>query len=173
MDAVPAYDALLEAESEKQQNNEELRIAFAEKANSVGTYIEQRSAALAELSMQGQGTTMEDQLEALKAFQAETLEFQPEMDAAETCNQVRRMTVNFTRTHTHTQALEAAIVFDNSHTEYNMESLRSGWALLMAAVSRALNETQNQILIRDSKGLSESQLSEYRQSFNHFDKVLV
>ena len=52
-----------------------------------------------------------------------------------------------------------------------MEGLRASWGQLVAAINRALNETQNQILIRDSKGLTEEQLSEYRKSFNHFDKV--
>ena len=154
LDAVPAYEARLEQELERQKNNEGLRVAFAEKANAVGAYIDQRSTDLAELSMQGQGT-MEEQLEAMKAFQAETTAYQPEIEATEQAN----------------QALEEAIVFDNPHTQYTMDSIRSGWALLLNAINRALNETQNQILIRDSKGLSEAQLGEYRQSFNHFDKV--
>lgn len=153
LDAVPAYEENLNQELEKQQNHEALRVAFAEKANAVGAYIEQRSAELAELSIEGKGT-MEEQLEAMKAFQTETTAYQPEIEATEAAN----------------QALEAAIVFDNPHTQYTMDSVRSSWALLLAAINRALNETQNQILIRDSKGLSESQLSEYRQSFNHFDK---
>lgn len=98
---------------------------------------------------------MEEQLEAIKAFQEQTAAYQPEIDATEAAN----------------QALEAAIVFDNPHTQYSMESLRSSWALLLSSTNRAVNETQNQILIRDSKGLSETQLAEYRQSFGHFDKV--
>ena len=53
------------------------------------------------------------------------------------------------------------------------QSLRSSWAQLIATINRALNETENQILIRDSKGLSEEQMQEYRTSFNHFDKVGV
>ncbi len=154
LDAVPEYEGKLNTELEKQQANEALRVSFAEKANAVGAYIDERSAALSDLSMEGQGT-MEEQLEAVKAFQTETLSYQPELDATEAAN----------------QALEAAIVFDNPHTQYTMESLRSSWALLIASINRALNETQNQILIRDSKGLSEQQIGEYRQSFNHFDKV--
>lgn len=54
-----------------------------------------------------------------------------------------------------------------------MEALRASWGQMIAAIMRALNETQNQILIRDSKGLSEEQITEYRKSFNHFDKVGV
>lgn len=89
LDAVPQRDASLEEELQKQQNNEQLRVDFAEKANELGAYIESRSAALADLSMSGsQGSTMEDQREALKTFQAETLQQQPILDAAEAANQV-------------------------------------------------------------------------------------
>ena len=67
--------------------------------------------------------------------------------------------------------MEAALVFDNPHTQYTMEALRASWSQLMAAVQRAINEMENQILIRDSKGLTEEQLQEYRKSFDHFDRV--
>jgi actinin alpha len=67
--------------------------------------------------------------------------------------------------------VEAALIFDNPHSEYTMEALRASWGQMISAQSRALNETENQILIRDSKGLSEEQITEYRKSFNHFDKV--
>ena len=61
---------------------------FAQIANELGAYIEARSAALAELSMQGKGT-MEEQLEAVKEFQTETMGYQPKLDEAESANQVR------------------------------------------------------------------------------------
>ena len=69
------------------------------------------------------------------------------------------------------QAVEAALIFDNPHTQYTMEGLRANWSQLIAAIQRAINETENQILIRDSKGLTEEQLQEYRKSFDHFDRV--
>ena len=69
------------------------------------------------------------------------------------------------------QTVEAALIFDNPHTQYTMEALRASWSQLMAAIQRAINETENQILIRDSKGLTEEQLQEYRKSFDHFDRV--
>lgn len=153
LDAVPERDNALQAELERQQQNEQLRIQFAKIANEVGAYIAAKSSALAELSMQGQ-ETMEEQVQAVKDFQAETQAYQPNLDEAETAN----------------QAVEAALVFDNPHSEYTMEGLRASWGQLISAISRALNETENQILIRDSKGLTEEQLTEYRKSFNHFDK---
>ncbi len=74
-------------ELERQKSNEELRKQFAEMAIEVGAYIEARSAALAELSMQGKDT-MEEQLEALKNFQTETVSYQAKLDEVETSNQV-------------------------------------------------------------------------------------
>lgn len=52
-----------------------------------------------------------------------------------------------------------------------LQGLRANWTGLLLAIQRAKNETENQILIRDSKGLSEDQIKEYRQSFDHFDRV--
>ena len=71
----------------------------------------------------------------------------------------------------YTQVVEAALIFDNPHTQYTMEALRASWSQLIAAIQRAINETENQILIRDSNGLTEEQLQEYRKSFDHFDRV--
>lgn len=51
-----------------------------------------------------------------------------------------------------------------------METLRTVWNQLLTDVAFTQNEVENQILTRDSKGLSKKQLSEMRQSFNHFDK---
>lgn len=94
LDTVPSRDASLEEELQKQQQNEELRLNFAKIAKEVGEYIETRSAALAELSMQGKDT-MEEQLEAIKAFQAETMANQPKLDEAEAANQVRKFNSGF------------------------------------------------------------------------------
>ena len=41
---------------------------------------------------------------------------------------------------------------------------------MLTSVHRNQNEVENQILTRDSKGITQEQLSEFRASFNHFDK---
>ena len=87
LDAVPERENQLDTELQRQQANETLRVEFAQIANEVGAYIGTRSSALAELSMQGKDT-MEEQLEAVKNFQAETLAYQPKLDEAEAANQV-------------------------------------------------------------------------------------
>lgn len=88
LDTVPMKDQALEEELAKQQHNDQLRVDFAEKANAIGAYIDERSAALAELSMGAGGGTMEEQLATVKAFQSETTEYQPQIEAAEAANQV-------------------------------------------------------------------------------------
>jgi len=45
-----------------------------------------------------------------------------------------------------------------------------GWEQLLTSIQRNINEVENQILTRDSKGISQEQLNEFRLSFNHFDK---
>merc|ERR1712213_172186 len=51
-----------------------------------------------------------------------------------------------------------------------METLRVGWEQLVTSVNRTINEVENQILTRDSKGITQEELNEFRASFNHFDK---
>lgn len=56
LDTVPERESALVQETEKQQMNEQLRLAFAEKANALAEYIQQRGTALADLSVQAVGT---------------------------------------------------------------------------------------------------------------------
>jgi actinin alpha len=51
-----------------------------------------------------------------------------------------------------------------------MDTLRVGWEQLVTSINRNVNEVENQILTRDSKGITQDQLNEFRGSFNHFDK---
>lgn len=41
---------------------------------------------------------------------------------------------------------------------------------MLTSIHRNINEVENQILTRDSKGITTEQLNEFRASFNHFDK---
>jgi actinin alpha len=150
---VPQRDQVLQAELVKQQNNERLRQAFAAKANTVGPWIERQSDAIASIPLQMQGT-LEQQLQRLKQYQTAVVSYKPNMDELEK----------------HNQEIQEAVIFDNRYTPYTMETLRVGWEQLLTAIARNINEVENQMLTRDSKGLTEEQLNEYRASFNHFDK---
>ncbi|KAL5112020.1 Alpha-actinin sarcomeric [Taenia crassiceps] len=52
----------------------------------------------------------------------------------------------------------------------SMATLRSVWNQLSTGLKYTRNEIENQILTRDSKGLSKTQLDDLRRCFNHFDK---
>lgn len=51
-----------------------------------------------------------------------------------------------------------------------MQTLRVGWEQLLTSIQRNINEVENQILTRDSKGITQEQLSDFRSAYNHFDK---
>ncbi|XP_076442303.1 alpha-actinin, sarcomeric-like isoform X2 [Babylonia areolata] len=152
-DLVPRRDQTLQQEMTRQQNNERLRRQFATKANTVGQWVETQLDAVASIGVQMKGS-LEDQLSKLQAFDKAIVAYKPHMDELE-------------RYH---QEVQEGMIFENRYTQYTMETLRVGWEQLLTAVARNINEVENQILTRDSKGISEDQMNEFRMSFNHFDK---
>ena len=94
---------VLRNELMRQQNNERLRRAFAQKANVVGQWIERHLDAVATASMQR--GKLEDNLSRLYALDKEVAAFRPNMDELERYN----------------QDIHEAMIFDNRHTPYTME----------------------------------------------------
>lgn len=150
---VPKRDQVLQTELMRQQSNERQRRQFAEKANVVGPWIERQMDAVAAIGMGMQGS-LEDQLNKLHQFEQAVVQYRPHMDELEKCHQV----------------IQEAMIFENAYTQYTMETLRVGWEQLLTSIHRNINEVENQILTRDSKGITQDQLNEFRMSFNHFDK---
>ncbi|KOB76868.1 Alpha actinin, partial [Operophtera brumata] len=114
---VPQRDGTLAAELRKQQNNENLRRQFAEKANAVGPWIERQMDAVTAIGM------------GLQEYEAGVYAYKPHIEELERIHQA-----------------------------------------LLTSINRTINEVENQILTRDSKGITQEQLTEFRASFNHFDK---
>ncbi|XP_021946299.1 alpha-actinin, sarcomeric isoform X1 [Folsomia candida] len=150
---VPQRDSTLQNEYRKQQNNEMLRRQFAEKGNQVGPWIEKQLDAVTAIGMGLQGS-LEDQLHRLKEYQQGVTAYRPHIDELEKIH----------------QSVQEGMVFENRYTQYTMETLRVGWEQLLTSINRNINEVENQILTRDSKGITQQQLTEFRGSFNHFDK---
>ncbi|XP_074652763.1 alpha-actinin-like isoform X2 [Tubulanus polymorphus] len=149
---IPARDATLRQEMIRQQNNERLRQQFAHKANAVGPWLERHNDLVMATGMQK--GSLEEQLKKLNAYQVEANAYKPNMDELERYN----------------QEIQEAMIFENRHTPYTMETLRVGWEQLLTSIALHSNEVENQILTRDSKGITEDQMDEFRKSFNHFDK---
>ncbi|KAM6389920.1 LOW QUALITY PROTEIN: alpha-actinin-4-like, partial [Rhynochetos jubatus] len=148
---VPERDRALLDERSRQQSNEHLRRQFASQANVVGPWIQTKMEEIGRIAIEMHGT-LEDQREQLQRYEAGTAEFRPSLERLEQQHQL----------------LQAALIFDNTHS-YSMEHIRAGWEQLLTAIARTINEVENQILTRDAKGISRSS-SRSRASFNHFDK---
>lgn len=67
---IPRRDQLLSSETERQQTNERLRVQFAQMANQVGEWIEQRNSRMTDIGMNARGT-LEDQLRELRGLSEE------------------------------------------------------------------------------------------------------
>lgn len=152
-DLIPERDQVLQQELIRQERNEGLRRQFAEKANIVGPWIESQMDGVAAIGM-GVGGSLENQLENLKKHESTAHKYRPHIDEMEKIH----------------QEVQEQMIFENQYTQYTMETLRVGWEQLLTAIHRNVNEVENQILTRDSKGITQDQLNDFRASFNHFDK---
>ncbi|XP_058882581.1 alpha-actinin-4 isoform X2 [Acipenser ruthenus] len=150
---VPQRDRALQEELARQQSNDRLRRQFANHANVVGPWIQNKMEEIGRISIEMHGT-LEDQLNHLKQYERSIIEYKPNIDQLEGDHQL----------------IQEALIFDNKDTSYSMEHLRVGWEQLLTTIARTINEIENQILTRDAKGISQEQLHEFRASFNHFDK---
>lgn len=150
---IPERDQVLSRELLRQERNEGLRRQFAEKANIVGPWIESQMDGVAAIGM-GVVGSLEDQLDKLKQHESTSHQYRPHIDELEKIH----------------QEVQEQMIFENQYTQYTMETLRVGWEQLLTAIHRNINEVENQILTRDSKGITQDQLNDFRASFNHFDK---
>ncbi|XP_051717149.1 alpha-actinin-4 isoform X3 [Ctenopharyngodon idella] len=150
---VPQRDQALQEELARQQSNDHLRRQFANQANKIGPWIQNKMEEIGRISIEMNGT-LEDQLTHLRQYEQSIIEYKPNIDQLEGDHQL----------------IQEALIFDNKYTAYTMEHLRVGWEQLLTTIARTINEIENQILTRDAKGISQEQLHEYRTSFNHFDK---
>lgn len=104
---VPTRDQTLHGEMLKQQNNERLRRAFAQKANVVGPWVEKHLDAVASVGAQGR-ESLEQQLAKLNQYEQNVQAYKPNMEDLE---------------HLH-QEVQEAMIFENRHTSYTMEVSR-------------------------------------------------
>jgi actinin alpha len=124
---VPQRDHTLQREHGKQQSNEKLRQLFAQKANTVGPWIERQHDQISQITMNMQG--LEQQLGKLKALEQGLAQFKPQIDELENIN----------------KEIQEAMIFENRHTAYTMETIRVGWEQLGVAITRNINEVENQV----------------------------
>jgi len=150
---IPMRDQKLTEETTAQQNNEALRLQFAQLANEIGKWIGEHNQKMAEIGMSARGS-LEDQLKELHALTDEIENYKAKIMELNEMNNI----------------VQEAMIFENPHTAFTMEIIRIRFEQLATGSTRNINEIENQIMMRDSFGISEDQMSELRKSFNHFDK---
>jgi Ca2+-binding EF-hand superfamily protein len=154
LELVPKRDGALQKELANQKHHNALRLKFGNLANQVGPWIQQKTEEIVHIALEMEGA-LEDQLAKLKSYQQNVDGYKPKIDELEGVH----------------KEITQALVFDNPHTAYTMEHIRIAWEHLKVTISRTINEVDNQILMRDAKGISQEQMNEFRASFNHFDRA--
>ncbi|CAH8506670.1 unnamed protein product [Schistosoma intercalatum] len=145
--------ALLHRERERQLANEKLRREFAQKAEAFNSSIETHRTEIVKVSMESH-SSLEDQRNNLQKLEEELNRHQDKLNELEHVN----------------QALEDVYIFENPYTVYSMPTLRVAWEQLFTLLHYSVNEIDNQILTRDSRGLTAEQMNDLRTCFKHFDK---
>nr|XP_026692457.1 alpha-actinin-2 isoform X2 [Ciona intestinalis] len=152
-DMVPVRDASLQTELSKQKRHELLRNEFAQIANELYPWITKITKDTNRISMEMVGS-LEEVKNSLVEFQQKMVAQVPKLEALE-------------KKH---QEMQDELVFDNILTPHTMEAIHTAWEHLKTTIALTINEVENQILMRDAKGLTQEQMNEFRSSFNHFDR---
>ena len=91
----------------RQQNNERLRRQFADAANVVGQWVEQKLDIVSSMGLRK--GTLEDHLAELRSLESDVSAYRPHIDELEHVN----------------QEVQEAMIFENRHTPYTMEVSRA------------------------------------------------
>lgn len=142
----------LTTEFDTQQQNEALRVAFADQAKAFNEYINEKTAGVNAV------TASSNDLDA-KLQEASALYAEIQSNAGQYTNVVAA-----------NQSLEDALITDNQHTELTIEILKLRWEKLNNLSKETEVLIQNQILSKKNADVSQDELKEFKECFDHFDK---
>ena len=77
--------------------------------------------------------SLEEQLGRLREYEEAVYQFKPHLEDLERIN----------------QQIQESFVFENSYTQYTMETLRVGWEQLVTSVNRTINEVLYRVKEKD------------------------
>jgi len=139
----------LDKEVKKQQNNENLRVQFASKAEDVNTWINEKKKAL-----EANKGSLESQLQAAQQILSEIQGYSGTFKKFEDLN----------------RQLEAAEITENSHTELTFEGLQADYDGVAQLAVKEIKILENEIIAKKHAGISPDELNEFKECFDHFDK---
>lgn len=144
---VAERGADVEAELQRQQANEALRVSFAEKASALDALIDSLTQKLNKAS--GDLTERLAQVESVKGEKADK-------------------EGEFRTVAEEDQKLADANVLNNPHTTLTFAGLEVSWNQLRDAIDEKVSLLQQELAKESSSGLSSEQLAEIKAAFNHF-----
>jgi actinin alpha len=154
-----AFQALVESRKSKlatelttQEENETIRLEFAEKAKAFNEWINEQTAAVSAV------TASHKELEEKHA------------DAVALNASIASNQGQYAEAHQTNQKLEDARITDNRHTELTIEVLKLRWEKLNNLAKETEDLIQKQILAKKNTDVSADELKEFRDCFDHFDK---
>ncbi|KAL5269854.1 hypothetical protein ACHWQZ_G003356 [Mnemiopsis leidyi] len=150
---IPQRDQLLQDALVKEKKKDELRKTFANHANWFANWTTEEQRKISESTM-GPDLSLNEQLAYLAELLDEVEGYKPQYEELENLNKL----------------IQNEVIFNNPYCKHTMESLNVSWEELHNSVARQKNAVENQILVRDSKGINEEQVKEMKSAFDHFDK---
>ena len=148
-EAIEERSEDLEMEKERQEQNDELRRAFAKQANDFNAWLVETRAKMVE----GTGT-LDEQLERTKQYHSQVQEKKSTLKAVEDLG----------------ARMEENMILDNKYTEHSPVSLGQQWDQLDHLGTRMQHNLEQQIQARNATGVSEEQMKEFTETFRYFDK---
>lgn len=152
---VPQREDMLAQESSKQAEREDLRKQWADAAHKTEEWWVAQSAQVKVFTDMDSDESLEKQIEQIKAIQADTESYyNSSYGDLEALN----------------KKLEEAVILENPHTHFTIEMLRGKYFKLSQELQSVASSLENQIVIRDTSNITDEQMEEFRESFQHFDK---
>lgn len=149
-DLLQSRGADLDAEHEKQQHHENLRVQWAQEAAAFHQWTAEKTEAA---KASGSGD-LEAQVAALNALRGEI-----EGGASVLANLAQL-----------SHQIDAAEITDNKHSNLVYDSLKAGYDGLVALVTNSIKVIENEILVAKHAGVTPEDLDEFKETFEHFDK---
>jgi Ca2+-binding EF-hand superfamily protein len=137
-------------EDKRQDSNEVLCRAFAEKAKSFVDWCAAIKEEIAQLS----SLSVNEQLEALRNKAGVVAERSSAVEEVSTI----------------TRQMDEATITHNQHTDITLDEVRLTWEALRDLIAKQGSLLEAELLRQSGSGVSEEQIAEFKETFRNFDK---
>jgi len=154
MQLVDNYKQALADEMKRQEDNEKLRVSFAEKANTLNHFLKEHKKKVTTIAESGgTGQDLKSSLEKMKIANTDLKTNQDKLDTV--LAEDKKMT-------------EAHII-ENKHTTLSTAQLKIEWEQLNTLTLSNIQLLEKEIRMQQMTGVSAELMAEFKELFSHFD----